>query len=111
MPPGTVNTEVSSKSREGRRRTLRRYAQDAQLCADKGVKQDQVIQALRGFEEGELSATAAMRVAGLLSAKDSSVNRVFLVRDSHEVARRLVKATGSDRAVEIAQAILQEVGK
>lgn len=112
IPGGNRNsTEVSSKSREGRRRTLRRYAQDAQLCSAKGVNQDQVIEALRGFEEGELTATAAMRAAGLLSERDSSTNRVFLVRNSKEVARRLISAAGSDRAIEIAQSILQEVGQ
>lgn len=112
IPGGNRNfTVVSSKSREGRRRTLRRYAQDAQLCEVKGVKQNQVIEALRGFEEGELTATAAMRAAGLLSGRDSSTNRVFLVRDSKEVARRLISAAGSSRAMEIAQAILQEVGQ
>jgi len=95
------------KSREGRRRTLKRYADSADLCADKGVDQGEVKQALRAFEEGELSATAAMRACGLLPKSDSSTNRVFLVRDSKEVARRLLDAAGPDRAAEIVAALTE----
>ena len=93
------------KSREGRRRTLKRYADDPKLCADKGIEQAQVQQALRAFEEGELSAAAAMKVCGLLAPSDASTNRVFLVRDSQEVARRLIVAAGVERAAEIAAAL------
>jgi hypothetical protein len=93
------------KSREGRRRTLKRYADDPKLCADKGIEQSSVQQALRAFEEGELSAAAAMRACGLLPQSDASVNRVFLVRDSQEVARRLIAAAGVERAAEIAAAL------
>ena len=93
------------KSREGRRRTLKRYADDPKLCADKGIEQTQVQQALRAFEEGELSAAAAMKVCGLLAPSDASTNRVFLVRDSQEVARRLIVAAGVERAAEIAAAL------
>ena len=60
------------------------------------------------FEEGQTSAGAgAMRSCGLLEASsDSSTNRVFLVRDSKEVARRLlIAAAGTDRAAEIAAAL------
>lgn len=95
----------SDKSREGRRRTLKRYADDPKLCADKGVEQTAVKQALRAFEEGELSASAAMRACGLLAPSDASTNRVFLVRDSQEVARRLIAAAGVERAAEIAAAL------
>ena len=95
----------SDKSREGRRRTLKRYADDPKLCADKGIEQAQVQQALRAFEEGELSAAAAMKVCGLLAPSDASTNRVFLVRDSQEVARRLIVAAGVERAAEIAAAL------
>lgn len=97
----------SSGSRDGRRRTLKRYADSPDLCADKGVDQGEVKQALRAFEEGELSATAAMRACGLLPKSDSSTNRVFLVRDSKEVARRLLDAAGPDRAAEIAAALTE----
>jgi len=83
------------------------YADDAKLCADKGVDQGEVKQALRAFEEGELSATAAMRACGLLPKSDSSTNRVFLVRDSKEVARRLLDAAGPDRAAEIVAALTE----
>ena len=93
------------KSREGRRRTLKRYADDPKLCADKGIEQAQVQQALRAFEEGELSATAAMKACGLLAPSDAATNRVFLVRDSQEVARRLIAAAGVERAAEIAAAL------
>ena len=93
------------KSREGRRRTLKRYADDPKLCADKGIEQTQVQQALRAFEEGELSAAAAMKACGLLAPSDASTNRVFLVRDSQEVARRLIAAAGVERAAEIAAAL------
>ena len=99
------SSEVSSKSREGRRRTLKRYSDDPKLCADKGVEQSAVQQALRAFEEGELSATGALRACGLLAPSDASTNRVFLVRDSQEVARRLIAAAGHDRAAEIAAAL------
>ena len=95
----------SDKSREGRRRTLKRYADDPKLCADKGIEQAQVQQALRAFEEGELSATAAMKACGLLAPSDAATNRVFLVRDSQEVARRLIAAAGVERAAEIAAAL------
>ena len=95
----------SGNSREGRRRTLKRYADDPKLCADKGIEQAQVQQALRAFEEGELSAAAAMKVCGLLAPSDASTNRVFLVRDSQEVARRLIAAAGVERAAEIAAAL------
>ena len=95
----------SGNSREGRRRTLKRYADSSELCETKGVQQDDVKAALRGFEEGQLSATAAMRSCGLLAKSDSSTNRVFLVRDSKEVARRLLDATGPDRAAEIVAAL------
>lgn len=102
----TNGAEVPGRnSREGRRRTLKRYADDPKLCADKGVKQEQVQQALRAFEEGELSASAAMRACGLLAPSDASTNRVFLVRDSQEVARRLIAAAGVERAAEIAAAL------
>ena len=50
----STSAEVSNKSREGRRRTLKRYADSEMLCEMKGVKQDDVVQALRGFEEGTL---------------------------------------------------------
>jgi hypothetical protein len=101
----TDSSPPDRKSREGRRRTLKRYADDPKLCADKGVEQEQVKQALRAFEEGELSAAAAMRACGLLAQSDASVNRVFLVRDSQEVARRLIAAAGVERAAEIAAAL------
>jgi hypothetical protein len=105
-PVGGDTTErPDRKSREGRRRTLKRYADDPKLCADKGVEQSSVQQALRAFEEGELSAAAAMRACGLLAQSDSSINRVFLVRDSQEVARRLIAAAGVERAAEIAAAL------
>lgn len=106
IPVGNRNsTEVSSKSREGRRRTLKRYADDADLCAEKGIEQAAVQQALRALEEGQTSATGAMRACGLMTASDASTNRVFLVRDSQEVARRLIAAAGHDRAAEIAAAL------
>jgi hypothetical protein len=101
----TNGTPPDRKSREGRRRTLKRYADDPKLCADKGIEQSSVKQALRAFEEGELSAAAAMRACGLLAQSDASVNRVFLVRDSQEVARRLIAAAGVERAAEIAAAL------
>jgi hypothetical protein len=41
----------------------------------------------------------------LLPQSDASVNRVFLVRDSQEVARRLIAAAGVERAAEIAAAL------
>jgi len=100
-----LETRPTPNSRDGRRRTLKRYADDPKLCADKGVEQEQVKQALRAFEEGELSAAAAMRACGLLAASDASTNRVFLVRDSQEVARRLIAAAGVERAAEIAAAL------
>ena len=67
----------------------------------KGIKQDDVIQSLRGFEEGTLSATAAMRNCGLLAQSDAATNRVFLVRDTKESARRILNAAGRDRAAHI----------
>ena len=100
-----ISAEVSARSREGRRRTLKRYAEDADLCTEKGVDQDKVKEALRALEEGQTSATGAMRSCGLLTSSDSSTNRVFLVRDSKEVARRLIAAAGTDRAAEIAAAL------
>ena len=102
---GDTTDRPDRKSREGRRRTLKRYADDPKLCADKGIEQAQVQQALRAFEEGELSAAAAMKVCGLLAPSDASTNRVFLVRDSQEVARRLIVAAGVERAAEIAAAL------
>ena len=102
----TASTEAPSRtSREGRRRTLKRYAENAELCTEKGVDQDKVKEALRALEEGQTSATGAMRSCGLLTSSDSSTNRVFLVRDSKEVARRLIAAAGTDRAAEIAAAL------
>ena len=101
------STQVANTSREGRRRTLKRYADSEMLCEMKGVKQDDVVQALRGFEEGTLSATAAMRNAGLLAASDAATNRVFLVRDTEESARRILKAAGRDRAAHIVVALTE----
>ena len=101
----SFSNEVSSNSREGKRRKLRRYADDAELCAEKGIEQEAVQQALRALEEGQTSATGAMRACGLMTASDASTNRVFLVRDSQEVARRLIAAAGPDRAAEIAAAL------
>ena len=105
LPEHVLPDAPGRNSREGRRRTLKRYADSSELCEQKGVQQDDVKAALRGFEEGQLSATAAMRSCGLLAKSDSSTNRVFLVRDSKEVARRLLDATGHDRAAEIVAAL------
>ena len=96
-----LDSVPSSNSREGRRRTLKRYADSEMLCEMKGIKQDDVIQSLRGFEEGTLSATAAMRNCGLLAQSDAATNRVFLVRDTKESARRILNAAGRDRAAHI----------
>ena len=103
---GSTNGDAPSRtSREGRRRTLKRYAENAELCAEKGVDQGKVKESLRALEEGQVSAAGAMRSCGLMTSSDSSTNRVFLVRDSKEVARRLIAAAGTDRAAEIAAAL------
>lgn len=103
--PEAVSSEVSSRSKEGRRRKLKKYAEDAELCEQKGIDQNKVKEARRAFAEGQMSGAAAMRFCGLEAPSDSSTNRVFLVRDSIEVARRLLVAAGRDRAAEIAAAL------
>ena len=107
LPAGNPS-EVSTRSKEGRRRKLKKYAEDAELCEQKGIDQNKVKEARRAFAEGQMTGAAAMRFCGLEAPSDSSTNRVFLVRDSTEVARRMIVAAGKERAIEIANSILRQ---
>jgi hypothetical protein len=95
-------------SRDGIRRRLEKYADNAEACKEKGTTVKRVKQALRDFLAGH-PAQACVRAAGLASPNQDKGSRIRINGPAHEVARRLIEHLGPAEAAAIAAAITHQL--